>query len=105
MSAKNVDKKGRWRNVTVSFRCSPEEASEIDKRVNLCGARTKQEYILNAILNAPFEVRGNPLMMVSFRKELKEILSELERISSLSELDEEVFTPIRTMLEILESWV
>ena len=29
MSAKNNDAKGRWRNVTVAFRVSPEENEEI----------------------------------------------------------------------------
>mgnify|MGYP000273323667 CR=1 FL=1 len=30
MSAKNNDAKGRWRNVTVAFRVSPEENEEIN---------------------------------------------------------------------------
>ena len=44
------------------------------------------------------------MMLVSMRKELKEILEELQRIDDTSEMDEELFTPIRTMLEILESF-
>lgn len=47
---------------------------------------------------------GNPLMMVQFRKQLFEILNELERIQSQDEMSEELFTPIRTMLEILEGF-
>ena len=44
------------------------------------------------------------MMITNFRKELRGILSELERINEVSEIDEELFTPIRTMLEILESF-
>ena len=32
MSARNNDSKGRWRNVTVAFRVSPEENEEINMR-------------------------------------------------------------------------
>ena len=35
---------------------------------------------------------------------LKKILEELKRINDVSEIDEELFTPIRTMLEVLESF-
>ena len=31
MSAKNRDNKNRWRNITVGFRVSPEEAEQIDR--------------------------------------------------------------------------
>ena len=54
MSAKLKDDKNRWRNKTVSFRASPEEAEELDRRVRLCGARTKQDYILKLQQTAGF---------------------------------------------------
>ena len=44
------------------------------------------------------------MMLVNFRKELYGILGELERLEEASEIDEELFTPIRTMLEILEAF-
>ena len=44
------------------------------------------------------------MMLVNFRKELYGILEELERLEEASEIDEELFTPIRTMLEILEAF-
>ena len=44
------------------------------------------------------------MMLVNFRKELYGILGELERLKEASEMDEELFTPIRTMLEILEAF-
>lgn len=104
MSQKVKDDKNRWRNKTVAFRASPEEADELDRRWRLCGFRTKQDYLITCMLHPYVVARGNPLMLVSFRKDLKEILSELQRINDASEIDEELFTPVRTMLEILESF-
>ena len=37
MSAKNYDNHNRWRNKTVAFRMSPEEAEQLDKFVKLSG--------------------------------------------------------------------
>lgn len=52
--------------------------------------------------------KGNPLMLIQFRKDLKKMLTELQRIESKEGLNEaieqEVFTPIATMLQILESF-
>lgn len=104
MSAKNKDDKNRWRNKNVGFRCSLEEGIEIDKRWKMCGFCTKQDYILECLLHPYLIARGNPIMLISIRKELKEISVELRRIDDASEIDEELFTPIRTMLEILESF-
>ncbi len=104
MSKKNKDKKNRWRNVIVAFRMSPEESKELDERVKLCGARTKQDYLIQSVLHQKVEAVGNPLMMVQFRKQLKHIEEELERINRVSEMDEELLTPIRTMLEIIEAF-
>lgn len=104
MSARNLDPKGRFRNETIAYRCSKAEREELDKRWKLLGYSTKQEYVLEAVLHNQVIAKGNPMMLVSFRKELKEILSELNRINEASEIDEELFTPIRTMLDILEAY-
>ncbi len=42
MSEKNLDAKGRWRNVTIAFRVSPAENEDINRRVQLSGL-TKPE--------------------------------------------------------------
>ena len=42
MSAKALDKKGRWRNKTVAFRVSPEEDEQVETAVRLSGL-TKQD--------------------------------------------------------------
>lgn len=43
MSAKNLDKHNRFRNITVGFRVSPEENETINKAVALSGL-SKQEF-------------------------------------------------------------
>ena len=104
MSAKIKDDKNRWRNKTIAFRASPEEAEELDMRVRMCGARTKQNYILESVLKQKITAVGNPRMLTQFRAQLNEILNELRRINSPNDIPEELFTPIRTMLEILEAF-
>lgn len=104
MSQKKKDDKNRWRNLTVAFRVSPEENEELNMRVKLSGAETKREYIIQSVLHQQVIARGNPLMLVTFRKELQHIEGELERLASIDEMDSELLTPIRSMLEILEGF-
>ena len=104
MSEKNMDSKNRWRNVTIAFRMSPEENEELDLRVKLCGYQTRQEYIIESVLYQKVTAVGNPLMLVQFRKQLRGIEEELKRLTTLEDADEELFTPIRTMLEILNAF-
>ena len=54
-----LDAKGRWRNRTVGFRVSEEEAKMIDRMVALSGL-TKQEYILRKLMDWEVTVQGNP---------------------------------------------
>ena len=55
MSKKNLDRKGRFRNKIVSVRMSEEEAKLLDRRVLLSGL-TKQDYIINSILDKEIAV-------------------------------------------------
>lgn len=84
MSAKNNDPKGRYRSETIAYRCSPAERKELDKRWKLMGYLTKQDYVLDAVLHNKVTAKGNPQMLVNFRKELYYIISELERINEAS---------------------
>ena len=104
MSEKNRDKQNRWRTETVAFRVSPEEYEELTNRIKLCGFRTKQEFLIQSALEQKVTAVGNPLMLVQFRQQLARIEQELQRINEVSEIDVELFTPIRTMVEILEAF-
>ena len=43
-------------------------------------------------------------MLVQFRKQLRGIEEEVKRLTTLDDTGEELFTPIRTMLEILNAF-
>ena len=103
MSAKNLDKHNRWRNKAVFFRVSPEEDAQIEMAVKLTGL-TKQDYIIQSVLHQKVVATGNPLILVQFRKNLQQIERELERIEKASDMDGELLTPVRSMLEILEGF-
>lgn len=54
---KNLDNKGRWRNRTIAFRVSEEEAKLLDNCVSLSGL-TKQDYIIRRLLHREVVVQG-----------------------------------------------
>ena len=104
MSKKNKDEHNRLRSRTIAFRMSPEEEAELNQRVKLMGYRTKQDYLIEAVLHNEVRAVGNALMLVQFRHVLTRIEEELVRISNRSELDEELLTPIRSIQEILTAF-
>lgn len=67
MSAKNMDDKNRWRNVTVSFRMSPEESDQLNTFVKISGL-TKQDYIIRRLLCRDVIVQGNPRVHKALKK-------------------------------------
>ena len=81
MSAKNLDKHQRFRSITVGFRVSPEESITLNKIVALSGM-TKQEYCYQKCMNREIVVQGNPRVYKALYTELKNILSELQRIEA-----------------------
>ena len=99
-----MDRKNRWRNRTVAFRVSPEEWEAISNKCKLCGYQKKQDFIIDSLLDAKVTATGNPLMLVTFRKNLLRIEIELRRLKDGSGIDENLFTPIYSMLEILEAF-
>ena len=56
---RTLDYKGRWRNHTVAFRVSNEEANLLNDLVALSGL-TKQDYITRRLLCRDVVVQGNP---------------------------------------------
>ena len=72
--------------------------------MKLSGFRTKQDYIIQSVLHQKVVATGNPLMLIQFRQNLQRIEQELQRIEKASEMDGELLTPIRSMLEILEGF-
>lgn len=93
MSAKNVDKHNRFRNITVGFRVSPEENELINKAVALSGL-PKQEYCYRKCLNRDVVVQGNPRVYKALKNELREVLAQLQRIEAGNSVDEDLLSVI-----------
>lgn len=94
MSEKNLDNKGRWRNVTIGFRVSKEENDAINEVVALSGL-TKQEYIANKLLDREVVVTKNPRVYKALKDMMGSIYEELKRIEAAGECSEEFLETVR----------
>lgn len=100
MSAKNRDRHGRWRARTIGFRVSDSENDEINEMVKLSGL-TKQEYIVTKLLNKDVVIMGSPRVYKALKDTLAEVLDELHRLTSSSELNERLANTITIVANIL----
>lgn len=100
MSAKNLDNKNRWRNITVGFRVSPEENELLNKAVALSGL-PKQEYCYRRCLNQDVVVQGNPRVYKALKVELASVLAELRRIEAGANVRDELLDVIELIAIIL----
>ena len=100
MSAKNLDNKGRFRNLTIGFRVSPEENKLINSAVTLSGL-TKQDYIVKRLLCRDVIVQGNPKVYKALKNQLAEVLTELQRIENGCAIDDELLMTINLITTTL----
>ena len=100
MTAKNRDRKNRWRNVTVAFRMSPEENEQLNTLVKLSGL-TKQDYIICRLLCKDVVVQGNPRVYKALREQFSQMITQLERIGRGEHVDEEMMETIQFMNTIM----
>ena len=100
MSAKCLDRQGRWRNKTVAFRVSPEEDELLETAVKLSGL-TKQDYIIRRLQEKEVVVTGNPRVYKALRNQMAEIYEELKRLEKCSEENEELLSTLRLVAETL----
>ena len=100
MSLKNRDEHNRWRNKTVAFRVSPEEDKQIETYVRLSGL-TKQDYITRRLTHRDIVVQGNPRVFKALRNQLADVLSELQRIESGGEVNDELLDLIEMIADII----
>ena len=97
---RTLDYKGRWRNHTVAFRVSDEEAKLINDLVALSGL-TKQDYITRRLLCRDVVVQGNPRVYKALKQEVAAVLAELQRIEAGNGVDEELLNVIELISVIL----
>ena len=100
MSEKNYDKKGRWRNITIGFRVSPEENADINRRVKLSGL-TKQDYVCRRCQEREITVMGNPRVYKALKVEMEAIRLELSRIAPGEPIDDDLRDIIRMVCSIV----
>lgn len=97
---KTLDYKGRWRNKTVAFRVSAEEAKLINDCVALSGL-TKQDYIVRRLQCRDVVVQGNPRVYKALKTEFATVLAELKRIEAGKGVDDELLSVIELISIIL----
>ena len=101
MTAKSRDRHGRWRARTIGFRVSEEENAYIDEAVALSGL-TKQDYIVNKLLNRDVVVVGNPRVFKALKSKMDNIYNELLRIESAGGLSDEFLETINYVATIFD---
>lgn len=97
MSAKCLDRKGRWRKVTVAFRASPEENEQIAAFAKLCGM-TKQDYMLSRLL----QKEVNPRVYKALKAELREVNAKLLQVIKNEEASSDMLEMLQFTLTILK---
>lgn len=99
MSDKNLDRKGRWRTKIISFRVSPEENKYLNDLVSLSGL-TKQDYIIDRILEKPLVVYGNPRVFKRIKRLVIQLLDKLKKSCDKGSLTPEEFEIIKDLCAI-----
>ena len=95
-----LDYKGRWRNHTVAFRVSDEEAKLLNDLVALSGL-TKQDYITRRLLCRDVVVQGNPRVYKALRDQFATVLDELRRIEAGQGVNDELLDTIQMIATIM----
>ena len=101
MSEKNYDNHNRWRNKTVAFRMSHEEAEQLDKLVKLSGY-TKQDYLIKRALQQEIKVVGNPRVYKALKNQMVEIYSELKRFEKCEDVSDEFLNMLDHIATLLD---
>lgn len=95
---KTLDNKGRWRNVIISFRMSPQERDDLNVRVKLSGL-TKQDYIIKRLSERDVIVQPNTRVYKALRNQMADILTELRRIENGANIDSDLLDKIQITVQ------
>lgn len=98
---KSLDYKGRWRNHTMAFRVSDEEAKLLNDLVALSGL-TKQDYITRRLLCRDVVVQGNPRVYKALKNQMAAIYEELKRMESISPDNDELLYTLQVIAITLD---
>ena len=92
----------RKKDVTIAFRTNRKDRELIFKKIVMSGL-SRQDYMTNAILNAPIKVFATRNVIDSCKNELREILLELKRVKQYGELDAGYRHELKMITEIIEA--
>ena len=92
----------RKKDVTIAFRTNRKDRELIFNKIEMSGL-SRQEYMTNAILNAPIKVFATRNVIDSCKNELQEILSELKRVKQYGEMDASYRHELKMITEIIEA--
>ena len=95
---KTLDNKGRWRNVIISFRMSPQERDDLNVRVKLSGL-SKQDYIIKRLSERDVIVQPNTRVYKALRNQMADILTELRRIENGANIDSDLLDKIQITVQ------
>ena len=98
---RSLDYEGRWRNHTVAFRVSDEEAKLLNDLVALSGL-TKQEYIIRRLTCRDVVVQGNPRVYKALKNQMAAIHEELKRLETVSPDNDELLYTLQVIAITLE---
>ena len=101
MSERNNDRNGRWRNKTIAFRMSEEEAAQLDMLVSISGL-TKQDYITSKLLNREVRVIPSSRIQLNLQSTMRQLLDKLSSTHQAA-LTQEVQESIVTLISVLAS--
>ena len=100
MSEKNLDRKQRWRNISVSFRVSPQEAATIDMMVKTSGM-TKQDYCVKRLLCEDIIVHPNIRIQKYLQEYLITLTDELKRLEQIDQ-STDVLENIKYIISLID---
>ena len=92
----------RKKDVTIEFRTNQKDRELIFKKIAMSGL-SRQDYMTNAILDAPVKIFATRNVIDSCKNELQEILSELKRVEQYGELDANCRHELKMITEIIEA--
>lgn len=103
MSKKEFDAQGRWRNKTVAFRASPEEAELINLRAALSGLN-KQQHHIKALTEQHYTVKATTRMLKAIKTEIGPIVTELRRIRRAGDMPIELIDKLDVIADFVGSF-
>ncbi|GEM_PF-1470524 len=101
-TSKKKNESNRLRNKTVAFRVTEEEKKLLDALIESSGL-LKQDYIIQALMSHSVTYFGSPKMAKGLSERLDNILLELKKLRSISEVTEEQLVYIEKMMELQEA--